>query len=298
MNEQRRFNKHAYLIIAHSNIFVLNKLISSVDDIRNDIFIHIDTKSKIELANITKPCKSNIKIFKKISVHWGHLSMIETELFLYESAIEFDTYSYFHLMSGIDLPIQNQNVIHDFFKINEGKEFIGFSATNIDIEKVNKIHLFSKSLRVNEGQYIKRLMRKLRTVFIAMQRIVKYDKVQHLKLEFRFGAVWTSLTHDLVVDLLRNKDIFFKIYKNSSCVDEIYKHTYVYNSKYKNNVYDLNDELNSCQRLMDWTRGNPYTFRIEDLESIRKNSLLFARKFDETIDEQVIEYLVEYNKLQ
>lgn len=38
--------KHAYLIIAHTNWAQLQKLISVLDDIRNDIYIHVDLKSR------------------------------------------------------------------------------------------------------------------------------------------------------------------------------------------------------------------------------------------------------------
>ena len=38
--------KHAYLIIAHHEFEVLEKLIQSLDDARNDIYIHFDRKLK------------------------------------------------------------------------------------------------------------------------------------------------------------------------------------------------------------------------------------------------------------
>ena len=38
--------KHAYLIIAHNNWKQLSLLLSVLDDERNDIYIHIDKKSK------------------------------------------------------------------------------------------------------------------------------------------------------------------------------------------------------------------------------------------------------------
>lgn len=38
--------KHAYLIIAHNNWYVLEKLIRLIDDERNDIYLHIDIKVK------------------------------------------------------------------------------------------------------------------------------------------------------------------------------------------------------------------------------------------------------------
>ena len=37
-------NKHAYLIMAHGNFELLEKLLRQIDDPRNDIYIHIDKK--------------------------------------------------------------------------------------------------------------------------------------------------------------------------------------------------------------------------------------------------------------
>lgn len=39
--------KHAYLIIAHNEPDVLSVLVRMLDDPRNDIFLHIDSKSDI-----------------------------------------------------------------------------------------------------------------------------------------------------------------------------------------------------------------------------------------------------------
>lgn len=40
--------KHAYLIIAHNELEVLKRLISALDDERNDIYIHIDQKATFD----------------------------------------------------------------------------------------------------------------------------------------------------------------------------------------------------------------------------------------------------------
>ena len=34
--------KHAYLIMAHNNPYILKKLLNLIDDKRNDIYLHID----------------------------------------------------------------------------------------------------------------------------------------------------------------------------------------------------------------------------------------------------------------
>lgn len=48
-------DKHAYLIIAHSNLKQIHKLLLLLDDPRNDIYIHLDLKSKLDIKKITPP---------------------------------------------------------------------------------------------------------------------------------------------------------------------------------------------------------------------------------------------------
>ena len=38
--------KHAYLIIAHNEFYILERLIKLLDDKRHDIYLHIDLKVK------------------------------------------------------------------------------------------------------------------------------------------------------------------------------------------------------------------------------------------------------------
>ena len=38
--------KHAYLIMAHNEFYILEKLLKLIDDERNDIYLHIDKKAK------------------------------------------------------------------------------------------------------------------------------------------------------------------------------------------------------------------------------------------------------------
>ena len=52
-------------------------------------------------------------------------------------------------------------------------------------------------------------------------------------------------------------------------------------------------------RFIDWSRGkngNPYTFRNQDEELLMKNSNLFARKFSEIVDSDIIQCI--YTKIE
>lgn len=82
--------KHAYLIMAHHKIDMLEILINLIDDSRNDIYIHIDKKmcdvNLMRLASFVQ--KSEINFLKRHNVCWGGYSLIKAELKLYKKASE------------------------------------------------------------------------------------------------------------------------------------------------------------------------------------------------------------------
>lgn len=98
-------NKHAYLIMAHGNFELLEKLLRQIDDPRNDIYIHIDKKvAHFDFYYFQRICVYSQVIFtnKRINVKWGHSSQVKTEMSLYEMAAQ-RQYAYYHLISGVDL---------------------------------------------------------------------------------------------------------------------------------------------------------------------------------------------------
>ena len=48
--------------------------------------------------------------------------MIKVELLLFKTAHSHFKYTYYHLMSGVDLPLKSQEYIHQFFIENDGFE--------------------------------------------------------------------------------------------------------------------------------------------------------------------------------
>ena len=50
-------------------------------------------------------------------------------------------------------------------------------------------------------------------------------------------------------------------------------------------------------RLVDWKRGSngsPYTYREEDYYELINSEALFARKFSEDVDKNIIKKIVDY----
>ena len=53
----------------------------------------------------------------------------------------------------------------------------------------------------------------------------------------------------------------------------------------------MDDNGNAIMRLIDWDRGTPYTFTIKDWDEIMMSEMLFCRKFDESVDAEIINKL-------
>lgn len=97
--------KHAYLIIAHTDYNLLQQLVQQLDDARNDLYIHIDRKADFDGKKI-RTCHSGLYVLpQRISASWGDYSLVEVELLLFETAFKRGEYAYYHLLSGVDLPI-------------------------------------------------------------------------------------------------------------------------------------------------------------------------------------------------
>lgn len=289
---------HAYLIIAHNNPLVLKYLLNAIDDERNDIYIQIDKKSKLlnpeEVRKYVK--KSGLFFPEREKVYWSDVSTIEAELNLFKCAKEStNNYSYYHLISGNDFPLKSQNEIHDFFSKNKGKEFIGYSSAKFNEERINKITLFTKYQRFSNKDYHKRFLRKISYTFLKVQRFINYNRPNPENFTYRYGAEWVSITDDFVTELIKNKKMFLKLYKYSACPDEIYKQTHAFNTSFKDKIYDINDELNGCQRFIDWHRGKPYTFKEDDFDLLINSDKMFARKFDQS-ELTIIEKLSKHIK--
>lgn len=293
-------SKHAYLIIAHSSPYVLEKLIMLLDDVRNDIYIHIDKKAKnFDFAYFQAlPKKSSLHFIERIDVRWGHVSLIAVELNLMRSAYQKGEYTYYHLISGVDLPLKSQDDIHAFFEKNAGKEFIGFGDDIFDEDRITKMHIFPKYMRVDGSVPWQRAFRFFRNKFLSFQRAMNFKFRKTEEKKFVYGSQWASMSSALVGDLLKNEKEFLHFYKYSNCSDEIYKQSFVYNSGYIDHVYNQYDELEGCQRFMDWKRGRPYTFREEDFELVMNSGMLFARKFEDGTDKKIVDLIFDHVRNQ
>lgn len=199
MNKQVVGDKHAFLVIAHKDDETLRTLLRTLDDPRNDIFIHMDAKNKRWDEENTLASVSEAGIFSipRISVTWGGYSLIACELGLLSAAVAKGHYSYYHLLSGQDLPIKSQDKIHSFFDSCGGKEFVRFENHNRDYRRRIGGSVIWNTFGKSKSQVL------LRKANGYLSRILQCFSKPAKDLELMKGDQWFSITDGLARSLSR-----------------------------------------------------------------------------------------------
>lgn len=288
----RMSDKHAYLIMIHENTLVLKRLLMLLDNDDNDIYIHVDRRAKkIDLNEIRSWVKtSKVTFTRRYRVNWGTDSITKAEMSMLKEAVPYN-YRYYHLLSGADLPIKSQDEIHDFFDRNDGKDFIHFGTEAYQRDTIcryNVYHFFTKQLGRKRD---KKLWCDAETYSLAIQRRLHIDRTKKCKMTFYAGANWVSITNNFAQFAVKEYKKYRKHFRFVQISDELIWQTMIMNSPYKDNLYltGFKNDYSACVRYIDWDRGNPYVFRIDDYDALMKSDCMFARKFDEKIDKEIIE---------
>ena len=284
--------KHAYLIMAHTQPELLKKLLKMLDNERNDIYLHIDSKAKDypldEIAAVLQ--KSKCIFTERTDVKWGSYSQIHCEMVLLKEAVKTE-HAYYHLLSGMDLPIKSQEQIFAFFEKYNGLEFVdedGATISEAALSRVKYTHKF-----YGKAGSVKDI---LGALSVKGQKLLGVDKTQKYgNIIFQKGRNWFSITHGLAKLVVEKEDWIQEVFGQSVCGDELFLQTVARNSEYAEKICNPNTmpEVPDT-RYIDWKRGsnnNPYVFREDDFEELKNALGLFARKFDLNVDKKIVEKL-------
>lgn len=285
-------DKHAYLILAHAHFGQLRRLISLLDDPRNDIFVHVDARADGFAPECFEGlCKHSKLTFiePRLRVHWGGVSIMRAEIALLKAASP-GHYRYYHLLSGMDLPIKSQDCIHEFFREHDGQEFIQlWNLKKSTYSRFNYFTIFPEGA----GRFGTNLMN---NIFKGLQMAVGF-KINR-DVDFRYGSQWFSITDALASHIIDSESWLEKTFRHTNTCDEVFLPTLACMSGFRERLYrpepiTANGEGDGNMRFIDWSRGesvrHPWTFRQEDMELLRSVPHLFARKFDDSVDAAVID---------
>ncbi|MEA5141216.1 beta-1,6-N-acetylglucosaminyltransferase [Arcicella rigui] len=271
--------KIAHLILVHTNPTQFKRLIERLAHPEADIYVHVDSKIDIKPFLVDKNTDHVFFIKNRISIVWGAYSMVEATISSFREILQSGKkYDYVNLLSGQDYPLRSAEKIHQFYSQNPGKAFMETLSVEREwkeaIPRLTKYHFTDyRFVGVNTFEALLNA--------VAPQRKIPNDLIPVGRSQ------WFTITLEHVkyiveyLDANQNVVNFFKFTWGS---DEIVFQTILYNSKYKKDI--ISDNL----MYIDWSEGkpSPKTFTIKDLPEIRNSDKLFARKFNQQVDTEIL----------
>lgn len=273
-------NKNCILILAHKNHNQIMRLINHLKT-DFDLYVHIDKRNKLNIKSF-----DNVNVYKEFKTYHGGVSLVIATLFLIEEAYK-NNYDRYIFISGQDVPLKTNKEIINFFDTNKNKEYISYESIN-NSEAMYK----EMSFRLNSYNFGKlyrlifhRNIRELLSNFPLIKRTTPKN--------IYYGSSWWNLTNNAIkyiLDYTKQNPNFLKRFNYTWCGDEMFFQSILLNSEFKNDC--INDNL----RYIDWSEkkgSSPKTFNINDYNIIKENinNNLFARKFDENFDNDIINKL-------
>jgi hypothetical protein len=303
----------AFAVLYHKNPKQLNYLLSQLDDINHDIYLHIDAKYEYNQDDFYKFKKARLFIQpdnKRFDIKWGGFSMVRTTIELYRTIIQSNIqYDYITLMSAQDLFIKPMKQYHDFLEQHNGLEFIAYWRLTSEMYYHWGLDFDSELVDGNEKPSKKAalMIKYSLATTVGVANIQKRSNKKYNLLKTKKGSQWTTLTLDCIKYIVEFSDTnseFFETFQESMCPDELYIQTIIWFSKYRSKIFNVThgrlDSVSNLRRV-NWNPRltNPsdmphtYTYKKYYQNFLTNTEAFIARKFNYTVDEKIIKYVFD-----
>lgn len=307
-----------YLIASHSKPEQVIRLVKAIKSASPDsyVLIHHDYSSSVLDRSVFKQM-SNVHILEEhISVTWGAFSLVEMELhcinWLLTHSIQFD---WLILLSGQDYPIKPIPEVEQFLEDTEYDGFMEyFLAENPPLEPTECSlqwkedtglkRFFYHHYKLPSSPILNSICFKLGRIFNKRQPLILLSADRNgPRLGIRCaatpfsstfscyaGSQWHMLSYrciQYIHDFVQQNPAFVRHYRKTVIPDESFFQTILLN----------NPQLkifNNNKRYIVWDESKPAVLRLRDFENLIASDRQFARKFDVSMDSEILDLLDRY----
>lgn len=263
--------KHAFLIIAHNEFGILQRLISALDDERVDIFVHIDKKVR-NLPHLYVEKSDLFFVKDRVDVRWGHISQIECEYSLFMEAYHPGEYLFYHLISGVHMPLKPVGELLEFFESAPGYTTFQGLCVETDFQETMKLRHYN--IGVSRFAVSRWAQIQLRVLHYVQD---KCHIRRHKGVEFHKASNWAVFTDDALKYLLDSRNEVLKLYRFSFCADEFFAPSLLMASPLKKRVRSVENLLK-----LEMGEASPRVLTNEDFPMLLSSGCLYGRKFSES----------------
>ena len=277
--------KVAHLIMVHKNPGQIERLIRTLQHEDFDFYLHLDKKANMNEYAYLAQLPHVQFIQKRFWVRWASYRFTEAILQGVREILATNTkYDFINLLSGQDYPIKPVASIHKFLAKHVGFSFLSFEREGSPWwdHAISRIQRYHTTYFDFKGQY--KLQAILNTILPKRNFPLPYTL---------FGGPngsWWTMGIDCAKYLIDFIDANTNLHRFSYFTwgsDEFLIATILMNSPLKNQV------VNNNYRYIDWSEGeaNPKILTINDASKLVDTQKLFARKFDTTHDNEVLDLI-------
>lgn len=214
----------------------------------------------------------------------GYSQILATLKLMEETARSKIDFSFYHFISGQDFPLVNNKIFDDYFEKHEKYSFVGIDKRSY----ADRYELYHLNDIINVASFpcnkIEGLLTKIQKPINKFIRLRKPIGIKVYK-----GSNWWSINKKMfeyIQCFLQNHKSYIDRFRHTSCCDEVFFHTIMFNSSLKD--YIITNNL----RYVDWHPKNkhdslPRVLDETDYETIIKTQSLFCRKIDPIISKKI-----------
>jgi hypothetical protein len=298
-------SKLAFLICTHDHPDHLGRLVRRLRHPDSSFFIFVDGKVRVEpfAAAVRGEPRCHF-VARRHPVFWMGFSAVEAQLALLRAALgSGERFKYYVFLTGTDYPLVSAEAIHRFYE-EHSSEFLKYFLLDENADWAHKVsrHYLLDVPCLNRREVFRTGTRAVLWLpALALGRLVSAVVPRRARLDgFTLcgGSAHWSLTHACVVHLLEvtaREPRVAEFFRRTHSPDEMYFHTLVANSPYRDNVVNRTavvpwpanrisrhvTEYGDDLKYIDWngSRESPAILDGRDLAALQRSGKLFARKF-------------------
>ena len=272
-----------YLIRAHTAPEQLARLVQRLDERDARFYVHVNRLTDDETFEAMQQGlagRDNVVWLPRVACYWGGFSLLEATLVGIEGILASgDLPDYAILLSGQDYPLRSAAEIEAFLEARRGRNFL---------------HHFRLPAEwwAGEGGGLNRVR------YPYFERIRYKTRLLRLPIRRRFPAglepyggmaLW-ALTGETLADVMRfvaERPDVLRFFRRTKMPDELFFQTIMLSTPLAESVE------NEFLHYMDWSDGSahPAILRAADLPKLKASEMLFARKFDASVDSEILDLL-------
>ena len=291
-----------YIISAYRLPRQLLRLVTRLQGEGTTFLVHID--KKCDPAVFATAAEGlgrlpNVHLLERHVCHWGGFGHVEASLKGIEAIVERRLpCDHAVLLTGQDFPIKSNEFIQNTLGESADFSFLqNFPLPDVEIwppdggeRRIAHWHLWIKGRHVELPHHTS--TPRFASAVRAINALVPDRRSFLPGLRPYGGSGYWMLSREAVLhvhNFVRQHPEFVSFFRRTLVPDELFFQTLLMNSELRQRV--KNDDL----RYIDWSaqHSSPAVLTVDDFHSLRASHALFARKFDEGIDSDILDLVEE-----